>query len=239
MKNSFPTPFILTYHAGSMKKDNLLDPIILLYEKVILPLTIRRAKQVICSSNFIKKTILKDFRSKTLVLHPGVDLSIFKPKRKIRSPKKTVLFIGNSANMYKLKGLEYLAAAVRKIPGTTLKVVGEKVKSKERGLKFLGRKNHAELAREIQNSDVVVLPSLDDAESFGTVLVEAMACKIPVIGTRTGGIVEVIEDKKDGLLVKPRDSRGLEIAIKQILSNPKLSKSLKENGYKKIQKSLN
>ena len=104
---------------------------------------------------------------------------------------------------------------------------------------FWVEKNHAELAREIQNSDVVVLPSLDDAESFGTVLVEAMACKIPVIGTRTGGIVEVIEDKKDGLLVKPRDSRGLEIAIKQILSNPKLSKSLKENGYKKIQKSLN
>lgn len=231
-------PFILTYHAGSMKKDNLFDPIILFYEKLILPLAVGRAKQVICSSNFIKRTVLKEFKSKTLVLHPGVDLSIFKPRRKAKSDKKTVLFIGNSANMYRLKGLEYLVNAVKKIPGATLKIIGEEVKTQERKLKYLGPKNHKEVAREIQNSDVVVLPSLDDAESFGMVLAEAMACKVPVIGTKTGGIVEIIDDKKDGLLVKPRDSHELEIAIKEVLNNQRLSKSLRENGYKKIQKSL-
>ena len=60
-------------------------------------------------------------------------------------------------------------------------------------------------------SDIFVVPSL--AEPFGRVIPEAMACKVPVIGTNIGGIPEHVKDRKTGLLVPPADSETLALKI--------------------------
>jgi glycosyltransferase involved in cell wall biosynthesis len=87
-----------------------------------------------------------------------------------------------------------------------------------------------------QKSNVLVLPSL--SESFGMVLLEAMACKKPVIGSNVGGIPYVIDNDQNGLLVPPKDPQALADAIIKILTNPQLAKKMGEEGYEKVMKNF-
>ncbi len=68
--------------------------------------------------------------------------------------------------------------------------------------------------------DAFVLPSY--AETYGLVVIEAMAMGCPVIATNAGGVPEIIEHERTGLLVSPRDDRGLADAVDRILSNSTL-----------------
>jgi glycosyltransferase involved in cell wall biosynthesis len=67
------------------------------------------------------------------------------------------------------------------------------------------------------NSDIVILPSLVEATSIAGI--EAMACAKPLIGTRTGGLPEIMVDRETGLLVEPADSQGLAQAILALLKD--------------------
>lgn len=228
-------PFVLTYHTGTMKKEKIIfDVIISFYEKLFLSRLFKRADRIICSSEFVKNTIAKSYSHKSVVITPAVDISLFKPTKKKKLMENTVLFVGRHANLYTTKGLYYLIDAIKKIPHATLQVVGEKIDIKEKNIKFLGIKRGADLVNIMQNSSILVLPSLPDKESFGMVLIEAMGCKIPVIGTRIGGIPEVINHGKDGLLVPAQDSEALKNAIEKILTKPALAKKMGENGYNKV-----
>jgi len=68
----------------------------------------------------------------------------------------------------------------------------------------------------LQASDMFLLAST--GEAFGLVLAEAMACGIPIVGTRSGSLPEVVEEGKSGLLVQPRDAQGLASAV-ELLAN--------------------
>jgi len=72
--------------------------------------------------------------------------------------------------------------------------------------------------------DVFVMPSY--SETFGLVLIEAMAMQKPVIATSAGGVPEIVEDGKDGLLVPPRDEKALAEAIDLLLRDSSLRKAL-------------
>jgi glycosyltransferase involved in cell wall biosynthesis len=68
-------------------------------------------------------------------------------------------------------------------------------------------------------------------EAFGQTIAEAMACRKPVIGTRVGGIPELIHDGKSGYLVDARDSKAIAEKINLLLSDPQLRERMGENGY--------
>ena len=72
--------------------------------------------------------------------------------------------------------------------------------------------------------DVFVLPSLK--EGFPWALIEAMSAKLPVIATDVGAVPEIIDDRKNGLLIKPKDSVGLADKIKEVLENDHLRNEL-------------
>lgn len=86
-------------------------------------------------------------------------------------------------------------------------------------------------------SDLIVLPSLN--EGFGLVLVEAAAAGVPVIATNVGGIPEVIEDNKTGILVPPADSHALAGAMLKILKDESLAKRLAEAAKKMVHEKFN
>jgi D-inositol-3-phosphate glycosyltransferase len=75
--------------------------------------------------------------------------------------------------------------------------------------------------------DMFVLPSY--SETFGLVLIEAMAMEKPVVATSAGGVPEIIEDGRDGLLIPPRDERALADAIILLLNNSSLRKSISKH----------
>jgi len=89
-----------------------------------------------------------------------------------------------------------------------------------------------EVLRAYGSSDALVLPSL--FEPFGIVLLEAMAAGLPVVASRVGGIVDVVEDGKTGLLVPPRNPQALADAIGRLVSDPPLRRRMGDAGRAKV-----
>jgi D-inositol-3-phosphate glycosyltransferase len=89
----------------------------------------------------------------------------------------------------------------------------------EKNMVFAGFVPHEEVPRYFSISRLAVFPSLAD-EAFGISLCEAMACGLPVIGTRVGGIPELIEDEETGFLVKPGDEGALADKIEKLIESP-------------------
>jgi glycosyltransferase involved in cell wall biosynthesis len=90
-----------------------------------------------------------------------------------------------------------------------------------------------EMAQVYQESDLFVLAS--ENETFGQVFVESMACGLPVIGTKVGGIPEIISDSYNGYLVLPNDASVLAQKIEIILNNRSIRDSFIKTGNKTIQ----
>ena len=86
------------------------------------------------------------------------------------------------------------------------------------------------------SSDIFVLPSL--AEGMSRSLMEAMACGLPCVATGVGGNIELLKNGKNGLIVKPSDSKALAKAIESILKNTKLAKSLSNSAKDYVIKNL-
>ncbi len=84
------------------------------------------------------------------------------------------------------------------------------------------------LASAYREAAMLVLPS--EYEAFGLVLLESMAQGRPVVSTSVGGIPEVVEDGKSGLLVPPRDAPALARAIRTLLEDPALAGRMGEFG---------
>jgi glycosyltransferase involved in cell wall biosynthesis len=85
--------------------------------------------------------------------------------------------------------------------------------------------------------DVVVLPS-GIPEPFAGVVVEAMACGKPVVGTRHGGTVEQIEDGRTGFLVEPNQPESLAGSLDRLLSDAPLRRAMGLNAHDRFQKSF-
>jgi phosphatidyl-myo-inositol alpha-mannosyltransferase len=98
----------------------------------------------------------------------------------------------------------------------------------------LGTVAHEALPRYHAAADVFVSPATGQ-ESFGIVLVEAMAAGVPVVASDIEGYREVVHDGVDGLLVPPNDPNALAAAIRRVLSEPELAAALKAAGRSRAQ----
>jgi glycosyltransferase involved in cell wall biosynthesis len=174
----------------------------------------------------------------------GVDLSRFRPasaeertelRARLSLPKdaRIVVYTGR---LLRGKGLDILFEAFRRIAprdaqarllivgsgaGQSLSVEEDlRTAAREPRLEgrvvFVGRVDAVE--DYLRASDVFAFPSV--FEALGISLVEAAACGLPSVGSRTGGIVDVIEDGVTGLLVPPADARALEDALETLLAHP-------------------
>lgn len=153
------------------------------------------------------------------------------------------LLLGTIGELHKNKGQEYLLESFAQVkndfPNMHLCVIGRgeeevslKKKAGELGIEdsvtFTGFVDEA--VRYLQVFDIFLLPSI--TEAFGYVLLEAGLAELPVIATRVGGIPEIIENDKQGLLVRPKDTKELALAIRFMLENKErrnaYAKALKE-----------
>lgn len=162
----------------------------------------------------------------------------------------TVLFVGR---LVERKGVDVLLdAAARLAPRHDLRlvIVGDgpererlETHAANRGLggkvQFRGRISPAELERAYASAQVCVLPAVvdrrGDTEGLGVVLLEAMSCGVPVIGSDIGGITDIIAEGVTGLLVAPGDPGALAAAIERLVRDPELARRLGESGYRRVQ----
>lgn len=229
--------YVIKYHAGSMKKGRQpLDLLIGAYERVILKRLLQRSDEVMSVyPEFIHHLI---GRSKQVhYVPPGVDTELFKPDaRAVKS--NDILFVGRIDRSSTWKGIGTLIEAMPYLLGSRpeirLTVVGsgDGVDDFKRQVENLGLQKNvvfpgalygSHLVEVYNSSRVLVLPSESDAESFGSVLIEAMACGIPVIGSNIGGIPNVIQNGANGYLVSPKNAKELAKIVDTVLTNVQAS----------------
>ncbi len=90
---------------------------------------------------------------------------------------------------------------------------------------FLGKQDS--IAELLSVSDLLLLPS--ENESFGLVALEAMACQVPVIASRVGGLPEVVRDGRDGFLVPPGDVATMASRAVELLTDPRRHQTMGRN----------
>jgi glycosyltransferase involved in cell wall biosynthesis len=238
-------PFVLTYHNDLVKENWLLNLVCKSYYWFMGNRTLNQADKIIATSEYYVaiSAHLKKRKNKIQIVSPGVNIPNIKPK----PIKDSILFVGQLDKTHLHKGLNYLIDAVSEIRKVKLIVVGkgdnlenyiQLAKEKNISALFTGSISDKELTEFYNDTTLTVLPSYNQAEGFGMILIEAMACKKPVVGTNVGGIPYVIHNNKDGLLVPPKDSKALAEAIIKLLKNPKLAKQMGANGYKKVKENF-
>lgn len=217
---------------------------------------------VIVASRDMARHMIEDFGTpyERIKLVPrGVDLNEFKfidkgdKRNKDEHVKRGDFVIGMISRITPLKGhIDFLRAAsivVRKIPRLKVLIVGEAPPSKKRYreelellVRRLGISNivsfigpREDIADILSQFDVLVLPTRTP-EAFGRVIIEAQAVGVPVVASRIGGIVDIIRDGENGLLVFPEDPRSIADAVLKLLKDKTLASSLVLRARKEVEK---
>ncbi|HEX78079.1 MAG TPA: glycosyltransferase family 4 protein [Dehalococcoidia bacterium] len=179
------------------------------------------------------------------IIPNGIDLGRFHsevlPIPELCDGKRNILFVGRPE---KRKGLKYLLRAYRELkrefpdlrllvvgPGTHLRQRYERLAQKYHleDVVFTGYVSDADLPRYYRSAEVFCAPATGQ-ESFGIVLLEAMAMGTPVVATNIDGYASVMEHGVQGLLVPPRREEALAQAIATLLDNPALGKEMGARG---------
>jgi glycosyltransferase involved in cell wall biosynthesis len=213
-------------------------------EKYVL----KNVDAILARNSMAKDVLIKKNYAKIIeIVTHGVDISAFKPRdkselcHKFNAQNKPV--IGYVGTLSEHKGLKYLFRAAKDIDCKILLIGDGSEKqsllnlSKELKLDvvFLPSLKHAEVANYMNCMDIFVLPSLtmpNWVEKFGRVLIEAMASGLPVIGSDSGEIPNVLGDA--GLTFKEKDISDLREKIQLLLNNIDLRNTLINKGVKRV-----
>jgi len=179
------------------------------------------------------------------VVWNGVDTSFFYPGKQEEADRNSLLYVGRLAPG---KGLDDLLMAFGQIteqhPLAVLSIAGDgpllggtrqsvRRLGLDKRVRFLGHVTSRTALRALyRRAWLVVLPS--HHESMPTVVLEAIACGIPVLATSVGSVSEVISDGESGLLVPPRDSVRLGLAMEQVLGDSDFREQLSRAGPFKV-----
>ena len=180
------------------------------------------------------------------ILPNGVELDRF-----IASSQNTSITHGDSSLMRRSiffcgrheprKGLEVLLQAHATLPDNVDLWIAsegpetERLKREWAGdsrIMWLGRISDAEKAKRLSQADVFCAPSLG-GESFGVVLIEAMAAATPIVASALDGYMNVATNEVDALLVEPNDPAALEAALRRILLDQELAHRLVHQGQER------
>jgi glycogen(starch) synthase len=177
-------------------------------------------------------------RERVRVMRRGVDRDAFTDPGPDPFPtlcgRPRVVFLGRLARS---KGVDTLVAAAARLrtPGVQVVLVGDgparaQVEAASRRLGVDGRVHitgfvpHHRTPAVLASADLIVLPSV--YEELGTVLVEALQVGLPAVATDVGGIPEVVEHGRTGLLVKPGDPAALAAAIDAVVGDPEVARRM-------------
>jgi glycosyltransferase involved in cell wall biosynthesis len=159
--------------------------------------------------------VLIDAFRQVVMRHPEAQLEIIGPEAK--PPLEFIVALSDDPRLSDLASFykkSYQVQLQERLPA-----------SLARHVTFSGPLPYSHLVNRYCEAEVFVFPSVCH-EAFGMPIIEAMACQVPVVATRSGGIAEIIEDGKTGLLVERGDVAALAEAILRLLANDNFRRSL-------------
>ncbi len=212
----------------------------------------RQVDCFIAASDAIRSMLIGDGvpADRAVTVHEGIDVDridavpIVNVHEAFWLPHHAPL-VGNVAALVPHKGQRYLIEAahrvVQKIPDARFVILGEGELRDH--LEHLVREHHLEkhvllpgfrvdVIGCIKGFDLFAMSSV--TEGLGTSLLDAMACRTAIVGTRAGGIPEVVEDGRTGVLVEPRDPNQLAGAIIRLIEDGPLRSRMAAAGYARV-----
>ena len=181
------------------------------------------------------------------LFNPGVDGTTIRQHYNIPNDALVILFVGGLDRAHHFKGVVYLIDAFTLIPDqkALLMIVGDgdlrqqfeqlaALSGVADRVIFTGVVPNEELPPYYTAADIFVLPSFPP-ESFGIVLIEAMACGLPVIAHDIPGVRSVVDDKGNGLLMQPGNKAALVKSIEYLLADPEIRKDIGINAREKAE----
>jgi len=209
-----------------------------------------KLKSKICVSiaamRYTRKWVHGDYE----IIPNGIDLDLFSPKitpfPEYKDGKLNILFVGRLESR---KGLIYLLKAYRSIKRDVQNVrliivgPGKRLRSKYGkwitnnhldDVVFVGYTSQEELPRYYQTADIFCAPATG-RESFGIVLLEAMAMGKPIVATSIEGYRCVLTSGVEGILVRPKNDKEIAKALMKLIGNPAMRRKMGENGRQKAQ----
>lgn len=197
-----------------------------------LRVVLRAADVVRVSSGaFARAPILKGLSSVEIIPF-GIDGNVFCPRGVYEARDNAALFVGRLSRTHYFKGVRQLLEAFARVPQpTALWIVGDgnlrasyEQHARALGIAdrviFFGALSDDALRARYARARVTVLTSTDSSETFGMVLLEAMASGCPVIASQLPGVDQVVRHNQTGLLVPPTDVAALADALTSLLNDP-------------------
>jgi L-malate glycosyltransferase len=233
-------PFVTTLHGT--------DITLVGNDRSYLPITrfgIEQSDAVTAVSDYLKQRTIQEFQiERNIEVVPNfVDCNLYGPskdrtfRRRFASDEEGLLIhISNFRPVKRIEDVVGVFARVRKEKNARLLMVGdgpERPKAewlaRTHGVAddviFVGKQN--DMSQFLAVSDILLLPS--ELESFGLVALEAMACEVPVIASRVGGIPEVVRQGVDGFLYDVGDIRSMAEGCLSILKDTRVREDLGKN----------
>ena len=216
-----------------------------LAERILSSLTVR-----IVVSETARQTVIGEFPDEYRVIPNGIDLEHYRAAREGKKVRGRILFLGRPEPR---KGLPALLEAFEglrcRLPYASLVVAGPAGEELQalacrgrhmpdrslEGVTALGRVSHDVKLRELASAEVLCAPS-NGGESFGIVLIEAMAAGVPVIASDIPGYRAVLAEGSAGVLVPPDDPGALETALANVLTNTALRQDLSLAGVARAER---
>ena len=253
-KKIFKIPHISTGHGSDVhliKKSKIFS--------IFCSFVLHNSDKVTANSSYTKNIILSiddRVKNKLEIVPMGVDINRFKPEdntnlKEVLEAEYLILSVGRLVDW---KGTKYLIIAMKKIirefPNARLIIGGtgpEKEKleklTEELNLKknvvFRGYIENMVLSKYYASSDIFVLPSINLnglTEALGVVLLEAMACGTPAIGTNVGGVPDIIKDGYNGFLVEQKNPEQIAEKVLELLDDEELRVRFSKNALETAKK---
>ena len=203
-----------------------------LYQKIrlLFPMSEWLADSFVRDNGVSRKTIFP--------VGAGINLSHVRPVQNKSYEAPRILFVGRD---FERKGGPDLLAAFRKVraevKSAELTIVGTELHDPPPGVRCIGFLSKTEpaglncLLDEYERASVFVMPSL--FEPFGIAFAEAMAHRLPCVGTNICAMPEIITHGQTGFLVPPRDPLALASRILELLASPALCREFGDRGYQR------
>jgi glycosyltransferase involved in cell wall biosynthesis len=205
----------------------------------------QNASRIFTYTEIARQSMIRDYRvdpAKVVTVGVGTRVGLAPENRIKNYEAKKVIFIGHDA-AFDRKGVPNLLRAFRlvrqHITDAELLLVGINPDRniREPGVQITGLiRSREKIGEFLDNASVFAMTPL--LEPFGQAYIEAMAKKLPCIGSAVDGIPEVILDGKTGRLVPPEEPRALARALIELLSNKEKLREMGENAYKRVCREL-
>lgn len=249
-------PIVVTFHMDA-RASGLKGFLFQLHRTFLQSFLLSRASKVLVSSfDYARHSSLapwfKKHADRVTELPFGIDHDFFTPGPSVRNrfqlPESApvILFVGGLDRAHAFKGVDVLLSAFALTDASThLLLIGAgdlRPKFEERvrysgmanRVHFLGKADQTVLRDAYRSADVCVLPSTNQAEAFGLVLLEAQSCGTPVIASDLPGVRTAVMHGETGLLVPPRDANALSLAFTQLFADPGRIRRMGERARERV-----